>query len=152
MDKPREYHTEWSKSDREGEISWHPFYVESKKKRYKRADLQNRKKLTFRKQTHSCWGEGIVTDFWKVMYTLLYLKWITNKNLCIPHGTLLSVMCQPGWEAVWGEKGYMHMYGWVPFYSPETITTLLISCTPIQNVLGVKKRIKIKKKKKRAIP
>ena len=46
MDEPGEYHTEWSKSDREEEISWHPFYVESKKKWYKRADLQNRKKLT----------------------------------------------------------------------------------------------------------
>ena len=33
-------------------------------------------------------------------------------------------------------------------YSPETITTLLISCTPIQYVFGVKKRKKIKKKKK----
>ena len=28
------------------------------------------------------WGrEGIVRDFGKVMYTLLYLKWITNKDL-----------------------------------------------------------------------
>ena len=26
-------------------------------------------------------GEGIVKDFGKVMYTLLYLKWITNKDL-----------------------------------------------------------------------
>ena len=28
--------------------------------------------------------------------------------------------------------------------SPETITTLLISCTPIQNVFGVEKLIKFK--------
>ena len=26
-------------------------------------------------------GEGVVKDFGKVMYTLLYLKWIINKNL-----------------------------------------------------------------------
>ena len=26
-------------------------------------------------------GEGIVRDFEKVMYTLLYLKWITNKDI-----------------------------------------------------------------------
>ena len=26
-------------------------------------------------------GEGIVRDFGKVMYTVLYLKWITNKDL-----------------------------------------------------------------------
>ena len=27
------------------------------------------------------WGEGIVREFGEVMYTLLYLKWITNKDL-----------------------------------------------------------------------
>ena len=36
---------------------------------------------SLRKLTQSCWGEGIVKNFGKVMYTLLYLKWITNKNL-----------------------------------------------------------------------
>ena len=38
-------------------------------------------------------------------------------------------------------------------YSPETIITLLIGCTPIQNVFGVKKtKINLKKnpKKKKA--
>jgi len=34
-----------------------------------------------RKQTHGCWGAGIVKNFRKVMYTLLYFKWITNKSL-----------------------------------------------------------------------
>jgi len=34
-----------------------------------------------RKQTHGCRGEGIVKDLGKIMYTLLYLKWVTNKNL-----------------------------------------------------------------------
>ena len=33
-----------------------------------------------RKQTYGCHGEGVVRDFGKVMYTLLYLKWITNKG------------------------------------------------------------------------
>ena len=33
-----------------------------------------------RKQTYGCQGEGIVSEFGKVMYTLLYLKWITNKD------------------------------------------------------------------------
>ena len=27
------------------------------------------------------WGEGIVREFGMNMYTLLYLKWITNKDL-----------------------------------------------------------------------
>ena len=30
-----------------------------------------------------------------------------QKNYCIVHGILLNVMCQPGWEEVWGENGYM---------------------------------------------
>ena len=51
-----------------------------------------------RKRTYGCWGDGTVRDFGNVMYTLLYLKWITNKHLLYSNGTLLSVMCQPGWE------------------------------------------------------
>ena len=44
------------------------------------------------------------------MYTLLYLKWITNKDLL--YGTLFSVtLCQLGWEGSLEEKGYMSVYG-----------------------------------------
>ena len=49
-----------------------------------------------RKQTHGCWGEGIVKNFRKVMYMLLYLKWITNKNLL--YSTWNSAQCYvPAW-------------------------------------------------------
>ena len=41
------------------------------------------------------------------MYMLLYLKWITNKDLL--YGTLLNVMCQPGWERSLSENRYMYM-------------------------------------------
>lgn len=42
------------------------------------------------------------------MYTLLYLKWITNKDL--PYSTWNSaVFCGP--EGSLGENGYMYMYG-----------------------------------------
>ena len=34
-----------------------------------------------RKQFNGCQGEEIVRDFEKVIYTLLYLKWITNKHI-----------------------------------------------------------------------
>ena len=34
-----------------------------------------------REQTYGCWEEGIDRDFGMNMYTLLYLKWITNKDL-----------------------------------------------------------------------
>ena len=57
-------------------------------------------------------GDGMDGEFGMVMYTLLYLKWITNKVLLyIAHGTLLSVMWQPGWEGNLGENGCMYIYG-----------------------------------------
>ena len=59
----------------------HPLYVESKKKWYKWAYLQNRKRFTDRKWTHGCQGERILKDFGKVMYTLVYLTWRRNKAL-----------------------------------------------------------------------
>ena len=47
------------------------------------------------------------------MYTPLYLKQITNQkwDLLTAHGTLLTVMSQPGWEESLGENGYMYMHG-----------------------------------------
>ena len=59
-------------------------------------------------------GEGIVRKFGMDTYTLLYLKWITNKDLL--HSTGNSVQC---YVATWmggisGENGYMYMYGRVP--------------------------------------
>ena len=63
-----------------------------------------------RKQTYGCQGEGIVREFGKVMYILLYSKWITNKDLLYRHGTLLNVMCQPGLEGDLGENGYVCIY------------------------------------------
>ena len=43
-------------------------------------------------------------------------------------------MWQPGWEGSLGEDGYMYVYGAEPLHSPpDTVTTLLISYTPIQN-------------------
>ena len=41
---------------------------------------------------------GIVREFGVVMYPLLYLKCITNKDYCITQETLLNVMWQPGCE------------------------------------------------------
>ena len=59
-------------------------------------------------------GEGIVRDIGKVMYTLLYLKWLTNKDLL--HTTSNSAQCYvPAWMGgKFGEEWihvYMSMYG-----------------------------------------
>ena len=67
-----------------------------------------------RKRIYGCWGEGLVRESGKVTYTLLYLKWITNKDLLHSTRTLLGVMCQPGWERGLGENGYMYTYDSVP--------------------------------------
>ena len=56
--------------------------------------------------------EGIVREMGMDRYTLLYLKWITNKGLLyIALGTLLNVMWQLGWERSLEESGYMYIYG-----------------------------------------
>ena len=52
-------------------------------------------------------GEGIVRELAINLYTLLYLKWITSKDL---QGTLLNAMWQPGWEGSLRENGYMYVY------------------------------------------
>ena len=56
-------------------------------------------------------GDGTVRDFGKVMYTLLYLKWITNKGLL--YSTWNSAQCYvPAcMEGDLGENGYMYMCG-----------------------------------------
>ena len=53
---------------------------------------------------------GILREFVTGIYTLLHLKWITNKDLLYNQGTLLKVMWQPGWEGSIGWNGYMYMY------------------------------------------
>ena len=56
-------------------------------------------------------GKGIIREFGLDMYTLLYLKLITNKHL------LNSIAnSAPCYVATWigrgfGENGYMYMYG-----------------------------------------
>ena len=93
-----------------------------------------------KKMNYGWQGQGIVREFGMVTYTLLYLKWITNKDLLYCTGNLLNVMWQPGWEGGLGGE-WIHVYVWlVPSLSTWTMTTLSIGYTPIQNK-------KLKKKK-----
>ena len=48
-------------------------YVSERKVIFRLTDLEN--------SWGECWGEGMVREFGMDMYTLLYLKWITNKDL-----------------------------------------------------------------------
>ena len=82
-------------------------------------------------------GEGIVREFGMDMYTLLYLKWITNKDLQVPtYSTWNSarhyVAVRMGGE-FGGRRDRCICIAKSLHYSPETVTTLLIDYAPIQN-------------------
>ena len=59
--------------------------------------------------SHQGWGELIIREFGMDIQTLLYLKWITNKDLRIAQGTLLNGMWKPGWRSLL-ENGYMDIW------------------------------------------
>ena len=80
MNRPRDCHTKWSKSDREGQISYDITYMWNLKK------MVQMKLLTKQKQSHRCrkqpygyqegkggWG-GINWETGIDIYTLLYIK------------------------------------------------------------------------------
>ena len=78
-------------------------------------------------------GERTSWGLWEGrVHTQLCLQWITNKELCIAHGTLLNVMCQPGWEGVWGRMDKCIFMAESLGCWPETATTLLTGYTSIQ--------------------
>ena len=59
----------------------------------------------FREQTYGCmgkeWEEKILREFGVGIYTLLYLKWIANKDLL--YSTRNSAQC---YVAVWMGRGF----------------------------------------------
>ena len=93
-------------------IAWYCLYGESKKKWYKRTYFQNRNRFTdLESRLTVTRREGIVREFGVDMYTLLYLKWITNKGVLYSTGN--SAQC---YAAAWmgGEfRGeWIHVYVW----------------------------------------
>jgi len=70
-------------------------------------------------QTGGGWGKnvgGIAREFGMDLYTLLYLKWIINKDLL--HSLWNSVQCYVvAWMGggVWGE--WIHVYVWLSPFS-----------------------------------
>ena len=78
-------------------------------------DLFSKKKETHRKKLMVARGEGIVTDFGKVMSTLLYLKWIINKSLFYSTWNS-SQYYTPAWMRGRFEGEWIHVYVWLsPF-------------------------------------
>ena len=78
-------------------------------------NLKNKDSYRLKKQTYGCrrsgesQGKGIIREFEMDMYTLLYLKWITNKDP--PYSIWNSAQC---YVAAWmgGEFGreWIHVY------------------------------------------
>ena len=87
--------------------------------------------------------EWIGREFGKVIYTLLYSKWIINKDILYSTWKSTHVMCQPGWEGGWGRMDTCMCMA-ESLCCSETATTLPISYTPIQN-----NKFKVWKKKKK---
>ena len=71
--------------------------------------IYQRETHRLRKQIYGGWVERIVMEFGMDMYTLLYLKWVTNKVLLGTQGTPLNVKWQPRWERSCGGE-WIHVY------------------------------------------
>ena len=54
--------------------------------------------------------EGIFRELGMDMYTLLYLKWITNKDLLYSTGNSVQCYVAAWMEGELEENGYMYMY------------------------------------------
>ena len=72
-------------------------------------------KETHREQIYGCQeegsGEGIVREFGIDMYTLLYLKWIANKELVYNTGNSAQCYVAAWMGGEYQENGYMCMCG-----------------------------------------
>ena len=64
--------------------------------------------------SHQGWGELIIREFGMDIQTLLYLKWITNKDLPYSTGNSAQWYVEAWMERSLMENGYMDIYGWVP--------------------------------------
>ena len=76
------------------------------------------------------WEDGIIREFWMDMLTLLYFKWITNKDLLYNAGN--SVQSGPlNGRGVWGRIYTCICMAEPLCYPTEAITTLLVGYIPI---------------------
>ena len=65
------------------------------------------------------------------LYTLLYLKQLSNKDLWYSTGNSAQCYVAAWMGGAFEENGYMYMYACLLCCPPETITTLLIRYTAI---------------------
>ena len=134
MDGPREFYTEGSKSDREGEISHYILYMWNLNRNDTNELTKQKKSHRFRKQANGCWGEGRVREFGEGWVHAAIFKIDNQQGPTVQHRELYSILCGSLDEMGVGgrvDKGVGMAES--PCCSPETITKLLISYTPIQS-------------------
>ena len=119
----------WVKSvrKRRGNIIWHPLHVETKKK-WSPELTKQKGTHRLRQWTYGCRGKGWLGTCGMVMYTSLYLKGITNKDLL--YSTCSVVRAGLHARQVW-ERMEACICAWVPF--TETTTTVFTDYTLTQN-------------------
>ena len=54
--------------------------------------ILTKQKETHREHIYGCQRDGIVREFGMGMYTLKYLKWVTNKDLFVQHMELCPML------------------------------------------------------------
>ena len=86
-----------------------------------------------------------MSEFVMDMYTRLYLKWITNKDLHRELGSMFRSSLDG--RRAWGRMDTCMRTAESLCCPPETITTLFISYTPMQNKKFKKKNGIIQKRK-----
>ena len=78
-------------------------------------NLQNRL-ADLRERTYGGRAEGKDREFGLDMYTLLYLEWITNKDLL--YSTWNSVQCYvAAWMGGVFEREWIHVYVWLSLFT-----------------------------------
>ena len=77
-------------------------------------NLQSRNRLTdLENELMVAMGEGIVEYFGKDVYTLLYLKWINNKDLLYSTGNSAQRYVSNWISGGRLREGWMHVYVWL---------------------------------------
>ena len=87
------------KSEREGKTLFDIPYMWNLKRNDTNELTKQKATHRLREQTYDC------------LYTLLYLKWVSNKDrLTVKHMELYSTLCGRRWEGSLGENADTYMY------------------------------------------
>ena len=125
---------------REGELLYDIFYMWNLKWNGTN-DLRTKQKQTqseFMVAGEKDGREGLVRVFGMVMYTLLYLKQVTNKDLLSSTWNSTERYVTAWMEGEFGENEYTCMYGWIRSlftWNYHIVNWLYVSCSVVSRSL-----------------